>query len=529
MTTTAYARQLDNVVAIRKRLFQNSLLLGVSRLLSTCTALISVPIIVVKLGLTGYGGWEAIMAIAAICTGFQQVISGALVWKMSEAYGNDNRAGIERLARIGIGVALTLFLLSCPTVWALRYQMVALSNIPAPYRAVARWVLPWLVSQMVLGSVGETFGAVLISHQRAGVMTLIQSGAVVANNAFVIFGLARGWQLWSLLAGNTVAVGSTIIGLYIAVARISGGAIRVIPLLPTWTEAKPLLRYAGFLALGCVSVILRDQTDKLVLANVGSTLWTAWFGMASRLANLILIVCGFFYVPLVSAVAALNARGDWAGVRKLYDNVMIALPLLMGAIVVLIASAYDRLLVMWIGRPVPQVGPLLFILLAGNITAVVLTGTGTSLCKGVGRVEIETTYVVVCVVLNITLKFILTWTLGPIGSVLASATSWALSSVVFIILLHRILSLPKVTFRAAITVPLMAAAVAIARFAAGAPPSSSTRWHAALSVAEIGLFAIAVYVVLLIATGALPLPVFRRMGSICRDAIMPRRGVRYEF
>jgi hypothetical protein len=75
----------------------------------------------------------------------------------------------------------------------------------------------------------------------------------------------------------------------------------------------------------------------------------------------------------------------------------------------------------------------------------------------------------------------------------------------------------------------MAAAVAIARVTAGAPPHSSTRWHAALSVSEIGLFAIAVYVVLLIATGALPLAVLRRMGSVCRDAILPRRDVRYEF
>jgi peptidoglycan biosynthesis protein MviN/MurJ (putative lipid II flippase) len=179
---------------------------------------------------------------------------------------------------------------------------------------------------------------------------------------------------------------------------------------------------------------------------------------------------------------------------------------------------------MWIGRPVPQVGPLLFILLAGNITAVVLTGAGTSLCKGAGRVEIETTYVVVCVVLNITLKFILTWILGPIGSVLASATSWALGSVVFIILLHRTLSLPQVTLRAVLTVPVMAAAVAIARMAAGAPLRSSTRWHAALSVSEIGLFAITVYIVLLIVTGALPLSVFRRMGSVCQDAILPRRS-----
>ena len=199
-----------SVTAVRNRLFQNSLLLGLSRLLSTCTALIAVPIIVAKLGLTGYGGWEALMAIAAISTSFQTVISGTLVWKMSEAYGSDNCVEIERLARLGIGVTLILFCIICPTVWVMRSQLVAVSNIPGLYRAVALRVLPWLVTQLALGMAGEVFGAMLISHQRAGVMTLIQSCAVVANNAFVIFGLVHGWQLWSLLLGNTVGVAATI-------------------------------------------------------------------------------------------------------------------------------------------------------------------------------------------------------------------------------------------------------------------------------------------------------------------------------
>src|ERR1035438_9338852 len=185
--TTAPTTHRMDATAVRHRLLQNSLLVGLSRLLSMCTALISVPIIVAKLGLTGYGGWEVLMAIAAISTSFQTIISGTLVWKMSAAYGNDNPSEIERLARIGIGVTLGLFFLICPAVWVMRSHLVDVSKVPALYRAVALWVLPWLVTQLSLGGVGEVFGAMLISHQRAGVMTLIQSGAVIANNAFVIF------------------------------------------------------------------------------------------------------------------------------------------------------------------------------------------------------------------------------------------------------------------------------------------------------------------------------------------------------
>jgi O-antigen/teichoic acid export membrane protein len=250
----------------------------------------------------------------------------------------------------------------------------------------------------------------------------------------------------------------------------------------------------------------------LVLAGVGSTVWTAWFGLASRLANLTLVACSFFYMPLVSAVAALAARDDWAGVCRIYSNTMVAMPLLAGAFVVAVAATYDRLLIVWIGREVPQVGPILFIMLAGNITAVVLTGVGSSLCKGIGRVSIETTYIVVCVVLNIVLKLVLTPWLGPIGAILSSAGSWALGSIVFVILLHRAIKLPHAAVRAAANIPVMLVTVMITRFLAGwLAPASATRWAAAAAAVAIGLTSIALFAGLLLATRIFPGATFTRI------------------
>ena len=196
--------------AVRKQLFVNSGLLGISRLLSMGTSLVTVPVVLSRLGLGGYGGWEAMMAIAALVTVFQTTVNGTLVWKMSAAYGNGDAAGIRRLMGEGIAVVLGMFALITPLVWATRYQLVGLSNIPPLYRDAAVWVIPILVSQTTLGAAGETFAAVLIAHQRAGITTLIQTTALMANSGFVIVGLLHGWQVWSLLLGNTVGVVAAI-------------------------------------------------------------------------------------------------------------------------------------------------------------------------------------------------------------------------------------------------------------------------------------------------------------------------------
>jgi peptidoglycan biosynthesis protein MviN/MurJ (putative lipid II flippase) len=207
---------------------------------------------------------------------------------------------------------------------------------------------------------------------------------------------------------------------------------------------------------------------------------------------------------------------------------MILMPFLAGAFVVLVASTYDRLLMMWIKQSVPQVGPILFILLTGNIIAIALTGVGSSLCKGIGKVSIETTYIVICVVANVVLKLTLTPWLGPIGSVLSSSGSWALGSIVFVIMLHRAVELPNTAIRAAAMLPMMLVAVMMTRGLTGwfVPPSTS-RWGAAVAASGIGLFSIALFSALLIATRILPWATLRRAGEVLRASALARLGARY--
>src|ERR1035441_6912629 len=132
--------EFSDFTSIRKQLFINSGLLGLSRILSTCTSLVTVPVVLSRLGLGGYGSWETMMAIAALVMVFQTTINGTLVWKMSGAYGNGDLDGIRRLMGVGIGVVMSMFALITPFVWAMRYQLVGLSNIPSPYRDAAVWV-----------------------------------------------------------------------------------------------------------------------------------------------------------------------------------------------------------------------------------------------------------------------------------------------------------------------------------------------------------------------------------------------------
>ena len=62
---------------------------------------------------------------------------------------------------------------------------------------------------------------------------------------------------------------------------------------------------------------------------------------------------------------------------------------------------------------IPEAAPIPSPLLGGNTVAVILTGPGTALCKGIGRVGIETVYVMINLTLNLTLTVLLVIWVGP--------------------------------------------------------------------------------------------------------------------
>jgi peptidoglycan biosynthesis protein MviN/MurJ (putative lipid II flippase) len=131
------------------------------------------------------------------------------------------------------------------------------------------------------------------------------------------------------------------------------------------------------------------------------------------------------------------------------------------------------------------------------------------------------------VVANVILKLILTPWLGPVGAVLSSSVSWALGSVVFVILLHRAVDLPNTAIRAAAMIPMMFVAVMAARALTGFVPASTTRWNAAVAAAGIGLSSVAIFSVLLVTTQILPWTTLRRSGAAFHAFALARIGARY--
>ena len=130
----------------------------------------------------------------------------------------------------------------------------------------------------LLAGINESMAALLSGYQKAGIMSLIQMLGTLVQYAVIIIGLCLGFGFISMIAG--VLGGSLFMGMgyYWKISRI-GGKPSLVPAIPAKADFLAMAGYAGLLSIGFLSSLMREQTDKLVLARsrifdgVGGQLW----------------------------------------------------------------------------------------------------------------------------------------------------------------------------------------------------------------------------------------------------------------
>lgn len=479
---------------IRNRLFGNSAIMMSCRMATVIMAIVIIPLITGRVGVEGYGTWEVILATAMLCAIGQSSIRDTLLWRIATAYGNHDIPEMRRYFRLGITIVSVQFCVALPLVFLFRHDLMRVFQVSPAFWGATEILLPCTTALIILSGINECLNAVIIGHQRAGTATIIQLLVQLGNYAGVILGLTFGLQLSSMMLGLAVAQSITFVVMFIIANRLVGGGLVPLPHMPRREELKVFLPYLGLMLIGALTIALRDQTTKIISASVATPVWTGYYGIANRIAVTILMMLTFFSIPAFAGFGALQAAGDWDGVKRLYLNVVSYSAVLAGMVVVTIAGLYDRIMVLWLGKYIPQVIPILLLLTVGNTFATMLTGVGAVLCKGIGRPMIEIKYILVSLALNIVLLATLVPTMGPMGAVIANVVSWGVAACYFSYLLHREVDLPMAEYRIMLqTVGAVLVAIVVTRLIAVRIPLETTRASAGLSFLWMGAIAMAIY------------------------------------
>jgi O-antigen/teichoic acid export membrane protein len=419
--------------------------MAASRFVAALTSLVAVPFIIHDLGLTRFGVWESMVAMASLSSILTSPMGGTLLWRMSLAWGKQDGTAIRRLMLTGFAGALILSIVLLPIGLLIRPFVSRFLQVGIPEASTVQTLFLGLVALVFLTAINETLGALHSATQRVRVTSAGQTAGQITMHIVSVTGLRAGFGLPAMLLG--VATGQLmtatllLFGARKALNRLPrNGALA----FPSHADAG---KYFGLLTVGSVSAALRGQTDRLVLTWLASPVWAGYYSLAARLANLLMEFNNLMYVPTIAAAGALMGAGRWGAIRSLFIKTMKAASGGGSVLGVILIGLPGPLITLWVGKSVPEAALILRILSAGALVAIVLTGPGTAICKGIGRPGIETEYVVIGLVLNVVLTIGLSITMGAIGTVIASSASWSIGAFYFAFLLHRKLSLPRVPMR----------------------------------------------------------------------------------
>ncbi|MFH1740653.1 MAG: MATE family efflux transporter [bacterium] len=462
------------------------------------------PIVIAVIGIDGFGAWETVLSFAIVCKLLQTSVAYSVLWLISGAFGSGDHEGALEYVRMGVFLTLISFITVTPTVWMFRQDIAEFLSLSELVQGIGPEILAWAVGVTLVGSVNDILNSFISGFQRSGAAAIVMSVSVILGNGVLVALLLNDIGLVSLLISYTTAACVAFIGL-MAMSRRMLPSFTLLPKIPNGVVLRQGAPFAAFMAAGVLASIFREQADKFVMAATASPAWAGYYGIAMRLANLVLVVCGFLYVPTMSVVAALKSGGEIEKINRVYDDACTLTIVSVGLIVVVLSSVSERLTLLWIGQALPEVESMLLYMLGGITLAAVLTGGGTAICRGLGILRIELGYIAISLVLNVALKIVLVPHLGPIGTVIASYVSWGLASVVFIVAFHRVTKIDAgPSFRLALAIIAGIICIAGARLVGGLFPFSSGRLEQVLPIALLASSVSGVYLAFLVVSGAVP-------------------------
>ena len=420
----------------------NTVLLAISKTIGALSLLLLAPAVIGKLGVPAYGVWECVTAITGSIVLFQNVIFSTLIWRISHDFGQNNIVEIRKL--IFKATLVTTFFTTIVFVFAFSYSEYICRQVgvsPVWIEEVSS-LLPWILGVTCVNGLSDAFLASCIAMQHSGKAMFIQSCGVVITNVVAFCCLLLDYRFGSMLIGMIIGSSLALAWSFLACWNLLH-EFPFFPSFPTFRDVKGLGGFFGLVLASNSSLLLRDNFDRIYAANQFSLEDVASIGAARNIAFTLAVACGFIGLPLLAKIGYLIGKGEESSGKELTRTVGRIISIMTCYGTFLICGFHQLIYVVWLGASDPRSELYLAILVFGCASSICFNGAIVAFIKGAGRPGIETGCCLVGLALNIVLKISFIPYLGAVGAVLASSVSWAMSSLLMLIVAVRIFGFNK--------------------------------------------------------------------------------------
>lgn len=445
---------------------------------SNATALVSVPIILDRLGLAEFGVWAIGTVVVAYTTTLLSGFAPTVQRLAALAAGAGDKDRLRRVFWTAVVVYVGIGTVAAVLGTVLAEPFVALFSFPVRLRPDAVEMVRILG---VTAGVGLVLSSMFNFLQGLGRFAV----AAVANvgQSALYVGIAAVWLTprgGVVFLSEALLIG-TVAALVVSLIALGDVICIGLPRLLRPHEIREVVKFAVVLQVVPVALLINNQSDRVVIGIVAPAATVAEFAIGAQVAMAMRTALASALSPLFTDFAtAIGAGTDPEEIRERFVALQRFWATLVIGVSGLTCAALGAILNTWLERPTGAAalfGVLTIIAFGINL----LSGPATSYLRAAGTPGLEARYSVWTIAFNVVFTIACGLTLGAVGVVIGTLVAYAVATGQFFLRLRRLMpwAIDELPYRCA-RAGLIAAPLCVFCFGA-------SRWIAAQLRGPLGL------------------------------------------
>lgn len=352
--------------AIAASIGKNTLFGVIGNIVHVLVRIAVVPIMVVRLGLDGYGIWAVLMSIAAYITFGGAGVKSAFQKYVAEATGSGDFDRASRLLSTGTAAVLLISVLLLVPVIVLSKSLAIAVGVPKIFLYDASQAIRLLALTAVLGNVSQTYQSIIMGAHR---IDLWQKINIVLDPLLALTMIALLYLGFGLL-GIAVAfcmfqVAGGILA-YINCQRVLP-SVHVAPRFVSRSVAKELIRFGGSYQLVSMLEQLYAAILPVAILRFFGANAAGVFALAARLVSFATLIQGPYLQAILSGGSLVYSSGSTEQANAFIVKSFKVMAVLSVLPLVFIGFYGEKIAYVWTGKTDPLIEGGVCLLCAGGI------------------------------------------------------------------------------------------------------------------------------------------------------------------
>ncbi len=332
--------------------------------------LLTTPYIIHRVSYGMYGAWVALNTLSLWLAHYDLGLSGALTREVADRRARGNLDGIRTLGA-------TWFYYDVLIGGAIVGGIVALGRtildeiVPGADASEMYPVLVLFSVQSALTAFLRHLSSTLCGYQRVDLANRLAIWIIPLSVGGIVFFLEFGWGILGLILNSLISLGVQIVGIKVMLRRL-GCPLSVSPALFRSGDLKTLFNFGWKLEAGQLLMMVFGS-DRLLLSATGQPLYfVTLYQLGASVAQKLNQIVAALSSTVLPAVSDLAARGDVGRIRLILMRGTKYHALAATGLLGFAALFAKELMVLWMGRPLPDAALVLRIMSAGCFASAVV-------------------------------------------------------------------------------------------------------------------------------------------------------------